>query len=497
MNTLQERIQGALSSTYVEACEVVILYNVLRGTWNEECGRRMAVVSDSFRRKIAMKRTKRQYSSKTSGSGPVLVFDLDLEDIAACFNERYFAGEKYWNPALPGVGASRSDRSDRMAAISGAWGEKKELLRAYFARTHLGSLAFRSRSFSGRFFLSYHLICQGKYGKAKEHLKLLLLFLKINSEEILRKVQHSLFPEENAAGSGASDRVSLCEEAAKRTCIDHSHRTGGFLGGEVSKAWRDVGGFPSLSREEEKLKKAEMHISHLRLHIYNLVSFCHFYLGEYEELSYYLGKGAKICKCSAFSDRIDLVEFVAGRRKEVPKLDVWIAEVSFIGEKGYLQNFEKIEGFSIWSHFGGELFARRAGHIRAAEEETTTILCGSPCDVQVWREVDTFLWDLVEKHNAFTEKRLLLNIFLKNEVSVLRELINEPEIDIDDPSFSILKKYQFRSCYAENAYGISSQHAEGPALCHRPRRSSFCILQLPNFDDSRRHICVIALSDRL
>lgn len=334
MAILGGRIGNARKSKVPEACEVVISYCMLNKTWGRGCDERMKMVSDKFRAKVVKRRTLS--SAGDSDANSAFVFDLSTSDQREFFNEQYFVGERWWNPMLCDAITDRRCPEPSIAGNCPPMGSKQALLGKYFRRERIVVDIPQDSLFSTHFLFSYSLICSSRYGQAKDCLKALLLSLKNDSGK-----------------------------CAKRTADVNAGCRGG-------------------------VKLA------VKAHLYNLVSFCHLYLGDYTELKYYLQHAASIS--SAFGVRSELVEFMVGGAQR-PDFDVWIAEIEFLGGS-YAANVDMIRGFELSKHFGYESV-----------------------------RIDGFLRSLVQTHRLF-EKRLVLNIILKNERSILRELMHEDEIDI-------------------------------------------------------------------
>lgn len=437
MAVMETRIQNARRSQCAEACEVVLTYSVLNNTWNKECEERLRVVDDRFRKKIAKRRAARLNLEKEDATGPPYE---DIFDVAPFFTQDYFLGETCWNPVLSRCPADTNARlfgiktdSDGLGAAASkvrcrAGRDGKPcpraciecLLAKYIARAPIEMHEpSRDTSFAEQFLFSYHLICVEEYRRAKDSLKTILLKLKGMETETLRKTK-------------------VCSKKPEAMPFDRSEGCG------------------QERAENAENAGMEKHIVAIKLHVYNLISFCHLYLGGYTELCYYIDRAISISNSSAFAQRKSLVDFIAGAGRP-PGLDVWIREIEFAGGL-YVKCFDAIRNLVLARYI---CCLGRETHVRSSHRtlEGESQLCG--------RGVDLFFQRLLR--GRFLDRKLVLNILLRNEKSILRELKHEDNIS---PSIFV-KSAADTGCVRKSAGDAKARpcHADG---CTVLKESALC-----------------------
>lgn len=399
MAVMKTRIQNARSSQCVEACEVVLSYSVLNNIWNKDCDERFGMVDGKFRKKIAKRRAARLNLKKKIADASGLPYE-DIFDVARFFTQDYFLGETCWNPVLPRYSASvevklldRQMDSDSLAVDAGKAKCRTSrdegpcpcvcvecLLARYMARAPIEMSDSCGTSFAQQFLFSYYLICIEEYRNAKDCLKAILLNLKAMDADVECEV--------NVCSKRPKDTSPYIHEGIEKKKVQNAQNT-------------DI----------------EEHIVAIKLHVYNLISFCHLYLGDYTELCYYIVRAINISNSDAFLQRKRLVDFIASAGRP-PGLDVWIREIEFAGGL-FAKNFDTIKDMVLARYFWCKN-ARELVHSNNRSHGMESQPCG--------REVDLFFLRLL-KGRRFLDRKLVLNILMRNERSILRELKHEASIN--------------------------------------------------------------------
>lgn len=437
MAVLETRIQKARSSRCAEACEVVLSYSVLNNIWNKDCDERLGVVDEKFRKKIMKRCAARLRLEEEKAGKTELPYD-DIFDVARFFTQDYFSEETCWNPVLPcyfsGIGVKQFDRQ----AVSDCLGVDASrvkceanrdgrpclrecvecLLIKYIARVPIEMNEPSGNSFARQFLFSYYLIGVEDYKHAKDNLKTILLKLKTMDAEAVCKIK-------------------ACSKKIKDTALS---------------------GHKGTEQEIADNADIEEHIVAIKLHVYNLISFCHLYLGDYTELCYYIVRAINISNNDAFVQRKRLVEFIAGAGRPAG-LDVWIREIDFVGGL-YVKSFDATKDLVLSRYFccrGGGEFVHSNNRALGRESQ--------PCG----KEVDLFFKKLLQGR-CFLDRKLVLNILLRNERSILRELKHEYSIKLS----TFAESTAATSCMHESAGEDEAQPSHGDG-CTGLEESALCM----------------------
>lgn len=213
--------------------------------------------------------------------------------------------------------------------------ERIELLIKYTDRAPIAMERPGNMLFSHHFLFAYFLICECRYREAKDSLKALLLYLRESSESVVQDIFNQL-------GVGQGEKKAHEKLNQKKT----GQKKKAYETGSKNIKASFVNTFNKIDHRYASCLEA---IVSLKLHIYNLISFCHLYLGDYAELDYYLVQGINLGGCSAFRRRKALVAFIA-ESGEPPDLDVWVEELRFLGGF-YVKNINSMKSITLEKYF--------------------------------------------------------------------------------------------------------------------------------------------------